>query len=260
MRGKRFGFTLIELLVVIAIIAILAAILFPVFAQAREKARASGCTSNFKQMATAINMYATDYDDHLPIAIDPYGIYYPLQNYPGRYIRGRVYWPYLVQSYIKNWEMERCPSAKSDRFGLWRKGSGYDHEKNWALATHTGYNWVYLGTYWYPLRVCTGLNLAAVDSPAETVMLADSYYDPNNIYDIGYFVVDPPAILHWPESRPPGATALYVRSVPLWGGNYPNGSIAYRHNELTMVTFVDGHAKPLHIDTLRDPELWDTQD
>src|SRR5881296_1738464 len=60
------GFTLIELLVVIAIIAILAAILFPVFAQAREKARQTACLSNEKQMGTAVQMYAQDYDEGLP--------------------------------------------------------------------------------------------------------------------------------------------------------------------------------------------------
>src|SRR5579862_8507131 len=68
MRPVRFGFTLIELLVVLAIIAILAAILFPVFAQAREKARAAACLSNEKQIGIGIMMYAQDYDETYPMA------------------------------------------------------------------------------------------------------------------------------------------------------------------------------------------------
>ena len=68
---KRRGFTLIELLVVIAIIAILAAILFPVFAQAREKARAATCVSNLKQIGNAMMMYVQDYDERLPGAASP---------------------------------------------------------------------------------------------------------------------------------------------------------------------------------------------
>ena len=80
---KRNGFTLIELLVVIAIIAILAAILFPVFAQAREKARQASCMSNLKQVGTAVYMYNQDYDELMPrfrtagwedAAVDPAGI------------------------------------------------------------------------------------------------------------------------------------------------------------------------------------------
>jgi len=73
MKRSRNGFTLIELLVVIAIIAILAAILFPVFARAREKARQTSCLSNLKQLSLAILMYAEDYDETLPYYQRPFG-------------------------------------------------------------------------------------------------------------------------------------------------------------------------------------------
>ena len=68
---RRHGFTLIELLVVIAIIAILAAILFPVFARARESARTSACNSNLRQLGLAAHMYASDYDEWLPVDYYP---------------------------------------------------------------------------------------------------------------------------------------------------------------------------------------------
>jgi len=255
----RRGFTLIELLVVIAIIAILAAILFPVFAKAREKARQSSCTSNFKQMGTAIIMYLSDYDEMLPITEDPYGIYYPLQNYPGFYAPGPVYWPYLVQPYVKNWPLERCPSAAGDTYGIWRTGSGYDYEANWALCPHTALNWVYLGTCWAPNGQYTGCPLAQIVSPAETVMLVDSYWWewPDNVYDVGYYCVDPPDLTTWPANRPPDATGVY------WYGGWsspatPNGMCAFRHNEMTTVTFVDGHAKAMTHDALANPWIWDT--
>ena len=87
----RVGFTLIELLVVIAIIAILAAILFPVFSQARDKARQTSCLSNAKQVGLAVLQYTQDYDEKYP------------SNHWGIYL-------ILVQPYMRNWEMWRCPS------------------------------------------------------------------------------------------------------------------------------------------------------
>jgi len=90
---RRKGFTLIELLVVIAIIAILAAILFPVFARAREKARQTSCLSNVKQLALGTQMYATDCDDILGIT-------------DWQAVRMFV----AVQPYVKNTQMVYCPS------------------------------------------------------------------------------------------------------------------------------------------------------
>ncbi|MEA3401690.1 MAG: DUF1559 domain-containing protein, partial [Armatimonadota bacterium] len=92
----RRGFTLIELLVVIAIIAILAAILFPVFSRAREKARQASCLSNLKQIGLATIMYATDYDDTMPLTCMPHA------GTPGRIYGDRRYVHELLLPYMKN--------------------------------------------------------------------------------------------------------------------------------------------------------------
>jgi prepilin-type N-terminal cleavage/methylation domain-containing protein/prepilin-type processing-associated H-X9-DG protein len=108
MTSRRTGFTLIELLVVIAIIAILAAILFPVFAQAREKARSAGCLSNARQIGTAAHMYAQDYDEM--IMRNAYAD-------PGRVMEGAHFvncssprWMDVLNPYIKNIQIFNCPS------------------------------------------------------------------------------------------------------------------------------------------------------
>ncbi len=113
MRLKQRGFTLIELLVVIAIIAILAAILFPVFAKAREKARQTTCVSNLKQLGLAVRMYVQDYDERFPSSLVGGAV-------PGSYSatniaimvaaeRQNLGYPNLLQPYIKNAQLFWCP-------------------------------------------------------------------------------------------------------------------------------------------------------
>lgn len=99
-KGRNtLGFTLIELLVVIAIIAILAAILSPVFARARENARRASCQSNLKQIGLGIMQYVQDYDEHYPVR------YY--NNWPSGHEEG---WSYLLQPYLKSTQILQCPS------------------------------------------------------------------------------------------------------------------------------------------------------
>lgn len=122
-RAKQ-GFTLIELLVVIAIIAILAAILFPVFAQAREKARQAACQSNLKQIGTAVMMYAQDYDEMYVAGgpIDGIASNAPwpnCQGWPCNKPNGNDNWAARVMPYIKNHFVFVCPSANNGAVNNW---------------------------------------------------------------------------------------------------------------------------------------------
>lgn len=129
---QRRGFTLIELLVVIAIIAILAAILFPVFAQAREKARQTSCLSNLRQQGTAFLMYSQDYDELFAIGASqgsdgtwlwnfnlptPFN-WRPIPATDRRVFAAQHHWSNATQPYIKNWGIYSCPSGPETRLGI----------------------------------------------------------------------------------------------------------------------------------------------
>ncbi|MGC9319746.1 MAG: DUF1559 domain-containing protein [Armatimonadota bacterium] len=148
------GFTLIELLVVIAIIAILAAILFPVFARAREKARQASCTSNVKQITLGILMYAEDYDERMPLQrYSADGIYWYNNDHAYLQTKYGNYQP-LVFPYVKNEQVFMCPSStRSDPAGQF----AYDYAMNCAVDD--------------------GRKLADIDAPAERISVGDSTYE-----------------------------------------------------------------------------------
>jgi prepilin-type N-terminal cleavage/methylation domain-containing protein/prepilin-type processing-associated H-X9-DG protein len=154
---RRSGFTLIELLVVIAIIAILAAILFPVFAKAREKARQTSCLSNVKQIAVGILSYAQDYDEYLPM----FYLYCPAPD-------NLRWWADMVQPYVKNYQLFVCPSGSWSYAARRMAGDPNPLVCSYAMpvinrdANYNTINHMWVGT------------MAAMEDPAGTIMVAES--------------------------------------------------------------------------------------
>jgi len=166
---KRKAFTLIELLVVIAIIAILASILFPVFARAREQARKASCASNLKQIGLGVMMYTQDYDETYPVAN---------MGYPNSHIYE------VLVPYIKSEQVWICPSAGVIMNGSTKVASG-GYGMNICGLVYTGsgnrgngFGWVgTVNTDPANDKRCTTdgnfVTLAAVSYPAETVFAGD---------------------------------------------------------------------------------------
>jgi prepilin-type N-terminal cleavage/methylation domain-containing protein/prepilin-type processing-associated H-X9-DG protein len=207
-RPRGQGFTLIELLVVIAIIAILAAVLFPVFAQTREKARQTQCLSNTKQNLLGFLMYADDYDESWVINVTQ-----PTANQSTW-----TWWPTLIQPYVKNRQIHFCPTFA----GFWgplRGGRG-------DLTGYT-YNAYILGDYRDLTIASWGLyngvaKNASIAKPGETVAAAEA--EPKS----GAF----PYCRPWLVWRYPNEVTNAGESV-----------IGDTHMEGLNVGFADGHAK-----------------
>ncbi|NLO04451.1 MAG: DUF1559 domain-containing protein [candidate division WS1 bacterium] len=160
----RRGFTLIELLVVIAIIAILAAILFPVFARAREKARQTSCLANVKQLMLALHMYAQDYD----------GVMCPFTTTG----TGGMRWPQLLQPYVKNAQIFWCPSSPKPA------SVTYPWDSNSAMGYGMSYTW----TFPYGTNDNGPYPIDAAPDPTSLVYIVDATnmtcwgYDPQGLH------------------------------------------------------------------------------
>ena len=253
-RG-RSGFTLIELLVVIAIIAILAAILFPVFAQAREKARQSSCMSNLKQVAISLNMYTQDYDEKFPLA-----------HVEGRWENSG--WILAIAPYLKNYGVLRCTSDPLDPREPW-EGESLSYAANSYYTNGTnqfkgvlGMSFDYDGdgrpdpTAW--VSPPNSRSLAGVTRTAETIMVAEKYdadvfqntgWMGNRsglgatqmIYGMGNFWG--PGLI--PDGGIPGIPARRNGANPRPYPEGPNGAVTAKHSEMSNFAFVDGHVKAM---------------
>jgi prepilin-type N-terminal cleavage/methylation domain-containing protein/prepilin-type processing-associated H-X9-DG protein len=228
-RSKKRGFTLIELLVVIAIIAILAAILFPVFAQAREKARQSACLNNTKQMALAVQTYMQDWDGSYPgtdYAATAGTSYAPA--YFSKY--GYGFWMAELLPFVKTWNVFHCPSSPKDR------PDGFD-PKTFPFANYS-FNEYLLYTNRY-----TGLDHdynseSDIPNPSETALIADGY-NASLFHDWD----DGSGEMNSGNSYAPDHVQLPSGMNRIkWANGNVGGRLQSRHNG-TNIVFADAHAK-----------------
>ena len=222
-KAIRKAFTLIELLVVIAIIAILAAILFPVFARARENARRASCQSNLKQMALGITQYIQDYDEYYPLYALDIGT-------------GANGWTRNIQPYVKSEQIFQCPSEKGRQLQTLTSNNPAqtfsDYSYNWAIG--------------YVAAGPMSIKSSAIDSTANVAMLADGGF---NGYEFDYWNC-PPATTTFDNTN---CNVLSVhgttRKIPGAAGGtaYTSASdtnkAPIRHLEGANYAFADGHVK-----------------
>ena len=256
-RGPVKAFTLIELLVVIAIIAILAAILFPVFAQARGKARQAACLSNMKQINLGLLQYEQDYDETFPNSFNGCNsgrIQNPLD--PNDKIGGstgvgrRPIWHGVIYPYIKSWDIYSCPSDADNK------------PTNPVDAYHYisyGYNYGYLAEYNGAVTcsdgatgpVFIGIPVAQVKRPANIITLVDnSGRNPATAssYFLSGSVVAPPDTIRSQRTfyAETGGWGLGCQNYHggLLGNKWDSlGGAEMRHNGGANTGFVDGHVK-----------------
>ncbi|MEO6906359.1 MAG: DUF1559 domain-containing protein [Abditibacteriaceae bacterium] len=225
-KRKANAFTLIELLVVIAIIAILAAILFPVFARARENARRASCESNLKQIGLGLMMYTQDYDELMPTMLNSQIGSPPNATYPANAVFQYATSPYQnwiqeINPYVKNWQIYLCPSPVADAFtplGLPDYVASGDSHTNYRFNS-----------------VLLQRKLSAVQQPSSLVAVAESEYNSN-----AAFIRPQPSGSPSPISLPlPTSTALqdWIEAYPI-------------HFDGMNLLFMDGHVKWQKLSTI----------
>ena len=234
------GFTLIELLVVIAIIAILAAILFPVFAQAREKARAISCLSNQKQIGLGFMMYAQDYDEVFPN--NPCNgnrpSYYDLPGNTASVCvsKAPIGWADQIQPYIKNTQVFQCPDdSTKGSTNPYATGADFGADsysgdgKNYPSENYSDYAFNYLMEF---------QSQAKLTQPASTVVEteAQGHWNATSSFAYGYDCNDTIWVCaQWSTKHDANAD-----------NNFPEGltwSDSQRHSGGANYVFADGHAK-----------------
>ncbi|MCC6445625.1 MAG: prepilin-type N-terminal cleavage/methylation domain-containing protein [Armatimonadetes bacterium] len=249
---NRRAFTLIELLVVIAIIAILAAILFPVFAQAREKARAISCLSHMKQIGNALMMYIQDWDET--------GVWFynnrtrtAFTNEHGVDIPVVGYWYWNLYPYTKSWEVFGCASCG-------KMPSQWDSNGDGSLDVPDPRTFGF-GIAWAHVAGCTGYvkRLAQITAPANTIFIADSstwarFGNDNAGYQDIYCPIGKHADAGLHDCFRDNCSSNDGKLLP------PSGWISKRHAGGANCVFMDGHAKWYKYETLVDPnpavDLW----
>ena len=242
---RRRAFTLIELLVVIAIIAILAAILFPVFAQARAKARQTACISNLKQIGTATLMYAQDYDETMvPGEMDiPCPKELGDQGICATGVTNTFSYLYFAQAYTKNNLFSRCPDAKELTAGSSKK-LDYEGRVGYGMAWPVPGRAV-VATDPPNTKTIVGQfqALSSFKSPASHVLVMDCVPDGSTSKPLQY---DPSGIYQPRTNTPFDVNVYFPSSLPQAFHSRPQG----RHNGLVSTLFCDGHVKATPFDVL----------
>jgi prepilin-type N-terminal cleavage/methylation domain-containing protein/prepilin-type processing-associated H-X9-DG protein len=239
--ARHTGFTLIELLVVIAIIAILAAILFPVFARARENARRASCMSNLQQLGLGAMMYVQDYDEKYPRSLT----LTTETPQPGGYTwsTGVWFWQQMLYPYTKSFQVIACPSAPVVPFNT--AGQPVPFYGNYGANVMV-----------FAYGTSPVVSMAAVQSPSSTYMLMDSgaYVDaPANVTVVHNLTNPNGGYWYLPGTGPgsadnltKGGTAWTALGVSTMDQDFSSG----RHLGGVNVAFADGHVKWLQSHTV----------